>query len=51
MAVNYGRRWYPSTPRPGASCAPAARAVVPIIAISGGPRAMLWHNHTHMMNL
>lgn len=52
MAVNYGRRWYPQYAE--------ARRIVragelgplsQIVAISGGPRAMLWRNHTHMIDL
>jgi len=52
MTVNYGRRWYPVYAE--------ARRIVragelgplsQIIAVSGGPRAMLWRNHTHMIDL
>lgn len=52
MAVNYGRRWYPQYAE--------ARRIVragelgplsQIVAVSGGPRAMLWRNHTHLIDL
>ena len=52
MSVNYTRRWFPSY------C--EARRIVrsgeigklsQIVAISGGPRAMLWRNHTHLIDL
>ena len=52
MSVNYTRRWFPNY------C--EARRIVrsgeigplsQIVAISGGPRAMLWRNHTHLIDL
>jgi predicted dehydrogenase len=52
MAVNYGRRWYPDycearrLVRTG-----ALGPLSTIVAISGGPRAMLWRNHTHTIDI
>jgi predicted dehydrogenase len=52
MAVNYGRRWYPQYAE--------ARRIVrsgeigrlsQIVTVTGGPRAMLWRNHTHVIDL
>lgn len=52
MAVNYGRRWYPDycearrLVRTG-TIGPLSQIVV----TTGGPRAMLWRNHTHTIDL
>ncbi len=52
MAVNYGRRWYPQY----AEARRMVRAgdlgpLSQIVVTSGGPRAMLWRNHTHLIDL
>ncbi len=52
MAINYGRRWYPQY----AEARRLVRAgelgpLSQIICVTGGPRAMLWRNHTHVIDL
>ena len=52
MSVNYTRRWFPNY----CEARRIARSgeigtLSQIVAISGGPRAMLWRNHTHLIDL
>jgi predicted dehydrogenase len=52
MTVNYTRRWSPEYLEARRLVrAGAIGRLSQIVAVSGGPRAMLWRNHTHLIDL
>jgi predicted dehydrogenase len=52
MAVNYGRRWMPQYAEARRLVRSGALGPLSqIVMLSGGPRAMLWRNHTHAIDL
>ena len=52
MTVNYGRRWYPQYAEARRVLqAGAVGRLISVVLEFGGPRAMLWRNHSHMIDL